>query len=61
MHRSDKAILDAFQSFLSFREGRAVQQPEAMHALIVIAFEHPDHPLLRGFELPGFVARGRTG
>lgn len=55
LHRLDKSVVDAFQSFLSWREGRAVSQAETLHAVLELAFSNSEHPLLRGFELPAHL------
>jgi hypothetical protein len=49
MLRPHKALVDHFQSFMSFRLGRAVSQVETMHIILVLAFSNRDHPLLAGF------------
>lgn len=50
--RADKSVFDAYQLWLSYREGRAVQQWEAFSFLMEAALSHRDHPLVRGFDLP---------
>ena len=50
--RVEKSVFDAYQLWVSYREGRAVQQWEVFSFLFRVALEHRDHPLMRGFELP---------
>ena len=58
--RVDKSVFDAYQLWVSYREGRAVQQWEVCAFLFRAAFEHRGHPLMRGFELPRRPAEGES-
>lgn len=52
VRRDEKALFDAYQMWLSYREGRSIQQWEAFAFLMRCAFENHGHPLLHGFRLP---------
>lgn len=50
--RVDKSVFDAYQLWVSYREGRAVQQWEAFSFLMQAALANRGHPLVRGFVMP---------
>lgn len=49
VQRGHKAMFDSWQSWLSYREGRSVQQCEAFAALLDVA-KNADDPRLAGFD-----------
>lgn len=54
--RDEKAIFDALQTWLSFREGRAIHQWEAFGIVLYAAFTG-DRSKLEGFHLPSFPSQ----
>lgn len=47
--RQEKAVFDAFQAWLSYREGRAVHQWEVFAVVLEAALTNPRDPRVEGF------------
>lgn len=52
VHRADKSVFDALQSYLSYERGRSVQQWETFAVTLRLALAEPRPRELAGFELP---------